>query len=95
MIHDFLPALGRQAKLIYLKAIIYDLVQVKRLGAIFITDLEIGKQDIYADWSSFWHDFIGIVAQANGTADTDHTDSVEEDRSDEENRDGFSVSQDR
>ena len=64
MIHDFLPTQSREVKLKILRAVIYDLVQVKQMGAIFITDIEIEKKDIYADWSSFWPEFIKIIAEA-------------------------------
>ena len=66
MIHDFLPSQSREVKLNKLKAVINDLVQIKRIRAIFITDLEIAKEDIYADWSSFWSEFIDMIAEANG-----------------------------
>lgn len=64
MIHDFLPTQSRVVKLTQLRTLVYDLVQVKGLGAIFITDLQIKKEDVYADWSSFWQEFIGFIAQA-------------------------------
>lgn len=65
MVHDFLPNQSREVQLSRLKTVINDLVRVKRLGAIFITDLEIEKEDIYADWSSFWPEIIKIIAEAN------------------------------
>jgi len=65
MINDFLPNRSREVKLTKLKAVINDLVQIKRIGAIFITDLEIGNEDIYADWSSIWSEFIEMIAEAD------------------------------
>lgn len=65
MDHDFLPGKSQHDKVAALKSLVFDLVQVKRIGAIFITDIEIGKGDIYANWSSFWREFIDFVAEAN------------------------------
>jgi hypothetical protein len=48
-----------------LKELVFDLVQVKKVGGLFITDIEIGKSDIYADWSSFFPEFIELIALAN------------------------------
>jgi hypothetical protein len=69
MVHDFLTAQGQESKLLHLKDLVYDLVRVKRIKAFFITDVEIQKRDIYANWSSFWEDFIGFMAGANGIVD--------------------------
>jgi hypothetical protein len=65
MDHDFLPGKSQDDKVTALRSLVFDLVQVKRIGAIFITDIEIGKGDIYANWSSFWREFIDFVAEAN------------------------------
>jgi hypothetical protein len=67
MIHDFLPEEDHGDKIAKLKEMVFELVQVKCVRAMFITDLEIEKVDIYANWSHFWHDFVGFTAQANSS----------------------------
>ena len=76
MVHDFLASQRQQSKLLHLKDLIYDLVRVKRLKALFVTDIEIQKLDVYANWSSFWEDFINIMAEANGIVDLESNGST-------------------
>lgn len=64
MVHDLLPGETREAKLAEMQIIVHDLVQVKRVGALFITDVQIEDADVYANWSSVWQEFIGMVAEA-------------------------------
>jgi len=65
MLHDFLPGKSRETKLTEMLSLIHDLVQVKRVGAVFITDVEIKNADIYANWSSIWDEFTSMMANAN------------------------------
>jgi len=44
--------------------LVKDLVSVKLVGAIFLTDVELEKADVYAQWSSFWAEFIDAVSQS-------------------------------
>ena len=67
MIHDFLPRGEQKTQLEELGVVVHDLVRVKRVGAVFVTDIEIEKADVYANWSSFWTEFIRMVAE-EGTA---------------------------
>jgi hypothetical protein len=64
MIHDLLPGQTREAKLEEMQMLVHDMVQVKRVGALFITDVQIKDADVYANWSSIWQEFIGMVAKA-------------------------------
>jgi hypothetical protein len=73
MVHDFLPEENREKKLAKLKETVFDLAKVKHVRAIFITDLEIGKVDIYAHWSCIWHEFVSFVAQANSSTNEHHS----------------------
>jgi Spherulation-specific family 4 len=73
MIHDFLPEENYKDKLVKLKEMVFDLVQIKRVRAIFITDLEIKKVDVYANWSHIWHEFVNFVAQANSSINGHHS----------------------
>jgi hypothetical protein len=50
-----------------LQSLVTDLIQIKRIGALFITDIEIEKKDIYADWSSFFPEFIKMINGANNS----------------------------
>ena len=65
MLHDFLPGGSHHAKLVEMRPLIHDLVQIKRVGAVFITDVQIKNADIYANWSSIWKEFIGMMSEAN------------------------------
>jgi len=64
MIHNLLPGQTREAKLTEMHMLVHDLVQVKRVGTLFITDVQIEDADVYANWSSVWQEFIGMVAEA-------------------------------
>jgi hypothetical protein len=48
-------------------SLVFDLIQHKRIGALFITDIEIEKRDIYADWSSFFPELTKILNEANNS----------------------------
>jgi hypothetical protein len=69
IVHDFRPEDPEKSKLDELKVLICDLVQVKRVAALFVTDLSIGESDVFGDWSSFWPQFVAMVAEA-GRAST-------------------------
>lgn len=73
MVHDFLPEENHENKIVKLKEMVFDLVQIKHVHAIFITDLEIRKVDVYANWGHIWHDFVGFVAQANSSINGNHS----------------------
>ena len=60
MIHDFADI----DTLRKLRSLVNELVQAKRVGALFITDIKIKVADIYANWSSFWPTFIRFVAES-------------------------------
>ena len=62
--HGFLPGQTHATKMLELRRLVHDLVCVKRVGAVFITDLELEKADIYAQWSSFWPEFIDLMGEA-------------------------------
>jgi Spherulation-specific family 4 len=62
MIHDFDTTGDTLSKL---RSLVNELVQTKRVGAVFITDIKIKVADIYADWSSFWPEFVRFVAEAD------------------------------
>ena len=64
MVHDVLPGHTREAKLAEMQMLVHDLVQVKRVGTLFITDVRLEDADVYANWSSIWQEFIGMVAEA-------------------------------
>lgn len=64
MIHDLFPGQTREAKLAEMRMLVHDLVQVKRVGTLFITDVQIEDADVYANWSSIWQEFISAVAEA-------------------------------
>jgi hypothetical protein len=65
MIHGFAAGKTRAERVLETEKIVRDLVAVKKLGGIFLTDLEIEKGDVYAGWSSTWEEFVGIVVAAN------------------------------
>jgi hypothetical protein len=50
-----------------LRHLVTDLIQIKGISALFITDIEIEKKDIYADWSSYFPEFISMVNEANNS----------------------------
>lgn len=56
-------------KLLELKKLVDDLVCKKRLGSIFLTDLELEKTDVYASWGSYWLEMVDFVAQASQVKD--------------------------
>ena len=64
MVHDLLPGQTREEKLAEMRTLVHDLVQVKRVATLFITDVRLDDADVYANWSSIWQEFIGMVAEA-------------------------------
>jgi hypothetical protein len=64
VVHDLLAGETKEDKVAELKTLVHDLVQMKRVGAIFITDIEITEKDVYGNWSSIWKDFVSTVAEA-------------------------------
>jgi hypothetical protein len=60
MIHDF-DNVDTFSKL---RSLVNELVQCKRVGSLFITDIKIRMADVYADWSSFWPEFVRHLAEA-------------------------------
>jgi len=68
MVHDFYPNLPPGERIQALDAMIADLVDRKRMGAVFFTDVQIAKEDIYANWSSFWAEVVDAVVNANRNA---------------------------
>ena len=63
--HSFLPGQSQEAKLLELRRLIEDLVCTKRVGALFITDINLDEADVFADWSSFWSEMLEYVAEAS------------------------------
>jgi Spherulation-specific family 4 len=68
MVHDFFSNLSPAERIKALEDIVSDLVQRKCIGAVFFTDVQIEKEDIYAKWSSFWTEFVDAVVNANRNA---------------------------
>ena len=64
VVHDLLAGETKEDKVAELKTLVHDLVQMKRVGAVFITDIEITEKDVYGNWSSIWKDFVSTVAEA-------------------------------
>jgi len=63
MIHDFGVSRTKEDKITEMKGLIHDMVQMRGVGALFITDVEIAKADVYDNWSSVWAEFIDIMAE--------------------------------
>jgi hypothetical protein len=42
--------------------LVRDLVCTKRIGALFLTNLELEKENVYGSWSCFWREFVQAVA---------------------------------
>jgi hypothetical protein len=68
MVHGFAAGKTRKERVIAMGRIVGDLIEVKKLGGIFITDLEIEKGDVYAGWSGIWEEFVGMVVACNNGA---------------------------
>ena len=62
--HSFLPEQTRETKLVELRKLIRHLVITKRVGALFITDVDLEKADVFAEWSSFWSELLVYVSEA-------------------------------
>jgi len=63
LIHD-LKGETQEQKLSELQILVHDLVQMKRVSAVFITDIKIKEMDVYGNWSSIWDEFIRLMAEA-------------------------------
>ena len=72
MIHDFGVSRTKEDKLVEMKGLIHDMVQMKTIGALFITDIEIAKTDVYNNWSSIWAEFTDIMAETIQSASALH-----------------------
>jgi hypothetical protein len=64
IIDGFLPKITKAAKMTQLQDLIYDLVQKKRLGFIFVTDLLERDADGNKNWSLIWDEFVAMIAVA-------------------------------
>lgn len=53
----------QDANMVLLTELVKDLVSVKRVGGIFLTDLGVEKGDVYGAWSSYWLEFVESVAR--------------------------------
>jgi Spherulation-specific family 4 len=47
-----------------LTMMIRDLVRVKKVGAVFFTDLDISKRDVYAAFGTIWEDFVAATVES-------------------------------
>jgi hypothetical protein len=63
LIHD-LQGETQEQKLSELQILVHDLVQMKRVSAVFITDIKSKEMDVYGNWSSIWDEFIRLLAEA-------------------------------
>ena len=70
IVSGLLPKSPKNAKLVEMKDLIYDLVQIKRVSAIFITDVEEKDADGNKNWSLVWDEFIALIAEAKMRAST-------------------------
>jgi hypothetical protein len=64
IIHGFAAEMSSQDRLQEMRSIVTDLVALKKVGALFLTDLEIGKGDVYSRFSNVWEEFVAAVAEA-------------------------------
>lgn len=67
IMHGFAAQRSFENRLQEMRSMTQDLVKVKKLGAVFITDLEIGKGDVYSQFSSIWEQFVETVVELNET----------------------------
>lgn len=51
-----------------MQGLIHELVQMRKVGSLFITDIELEKADVYSSWSSVWAEFIDITAESTQVA---------------------------
>ena len=65
--HSFLPEQLHETKLVELRKLVHRLVSTTRVGALFITDVDLEKSDVFAEWSSFWPELLVYVSEADGT----------------------------
>ena len=63
LIHGLLGE-TQEKKLSELQILVHDLVQMKRVAAVFITDIKIKEMNVYGNWSSIWDEFIRLLAEA-------------------------------
>ena len=62
--HSFLPGQAHELKLIELRKLVENLVCTRRVGAVFITDVDLEKADVYAEWSSIWSELLAFMERA-------------------------------
>ena len=70
IINGLLPKSTKNTKLHEMRELVYDLVQIKRVSAIFITDVEEKDADGNKNWSLVWDEFISMLADAKMRAST-------------------------
>ena len=63
--HSFLPEQLHETKLVELRKLVHHLVSTTRVGALFITDVDLGKSDVFAEWSSFWSELLEYLSEAD------------------------------
>jgi len=56
--------MASKEKLEEMRKMVRDLVRVKKVGAVFLTDLDISKTDVYAAFGTIWEDFVEVVWEA-------------------------------
>jgi hypothetical protein len=64
IVTGFMSNSARDTKLAEMADLLYDLVQMKRISAIFITDVEGKDVDGNKNWSLVWEEFVGMLAAA-------------------------------
>lgn len=64
IIHGFAMDMASKEKLEEMRMMVRDLVRVKKVGAVFLTDLDISKTDVYAAFGTIWEHFVEAVVGA-------------------------------
>jgi len=65
VLHTLGSGYSEEQRLDEMEMLVRDLVGVKRVGAIFLTNLEMDKENVYGAWSLFWREFTEIMASAS------------------------------
>lgn len=63
IVHGFGTNESDESRVKKMKLLAYDLVRTKRIGGVFLTNLEMGKDNVYGGWSCFWREFTAAVAE--------------------------------
>lgn len=62
--HSFLSDQTRESKITELKKLVNYLVRQNPVGALFVTDIDLERGDVYAEWSAFWPELLEFMDKA-------------------------------